>query len=268
MQPVASTRPSSTCLRRNLCDGATCTTRRRASSSLQARLENPSQTCFYVKQAAISRCMSRADLPPSVLWHSRQIEAHLILRPKPRNHNDDFETQITKSELSILRPKLRNPPPPWFWGLTKKSTTGFEAKPGETIACFALGPLILLGVGGVVVGEVKVAEGSTRSGHHLLKLLILLLVFEAVLLLTLALVAGVVPVVVVVIVGGVEFLPLGAVGDEVGGVAALETAPRRSPLLAEPMQSSELSRQQGDLIIRDALVLLIRSCTQGRQSKL
>jgi hypothetical protein len=33
-----------------------------------------------------------------------------------------------------LRPKLRNPPPPWFWGSTKKPTAGFEAKPGETIA--------------------------------------------------------------------------------------------------------------------------------------
>jgi hypothetical protein len=43
MQPIASTRPSLTCLRRNLCDGATCTTRRRASASLQARLRNPSQ---------------------------------------------------------------------------------------------------------------------------------------------------------------------------------------------------------------------------------
>jgi hypothetical protein len=83
-----------------------------------------------------------------------------------------------------------------------------------------------------------------------------------VLLLALALVAGVIPVVVVVLVGGVDLLPLGAVGDVVGGVTALEAAPRRSPpLLAEPVQSSELSRQQGDLIVGDALVLLIRSCT-------
>jgi hypothetical protein len=33
-----------------------------------------------------------------------------------------------------LRPKPGNPPPPWFWGSTKKSTTGFEAKQGETVA--------------------------------------------------------------------------------------------------------------------------------------
>jgi hypothetical protein len=140
-----------------------------------------------------------------------------------------------------------------------------ESRAGE-VAHLALGPLILLGAGGVVAREVEVAEGGTRSGHHLLELL--LLVAEAVLLLALALVTGVVLVVVVVLVGGVDLLPLGAVGDEVGGVTTLEAAPRRSPLLAKPVQSSELSCQQGDLVVGDALVLLIRSCTQGRQSKL
>jgi hypothetical protein len=89
---------------------------------------------------------------------------------------------------------------------------------------------------------------------------------EVVLLLTLALVARLV--LVVVLIGGVKLLSLGAVGDEVGGVITLEAAPRRPPLLAEPVQRSELSCQQGDLVIGDALVLLIRSCTQGRQSKL
>jgi hypothetical protein len=143
-----------------------------------------------------------------------------------------------------------------------------EAKAGE-VARLAFGPLILLGAGGVVAGEVEVTEGGTRSGHHLLELLLLLLVPEAVLLLALALVAGVVLVVVVVLVGGVDLLPLGAVGDEVGGVTALEAAPRRpTPLLVEPVQHAELPRQQGNLVIGDALVLLIRSCTQGRQSKL
>jgi hypothetical protein len=95
-----------------------------------------------------------------------------------------------------------------------------------------LGPLILLRARGVIAGEVKIAEGSTRSGHHLLEVL-LILVPEVVLLLALALVAGVIPVVVVVLVG-VELLPLGAVGDEVGGIAALKAAPRRPlPLLVE-----------------------------------
>jgi hypothetical protein len=130
-------------------------------------------------------------------------------------------------------------------------------------------PLILLGAGGVFAGEIEVTEGCTRSGHHLLELLLLLLVPEAVLVLALALVTGVVPVVVVVLVGGVELLPLGAVSDEVGGVTALEAAPGRPPpLLAESVQCAELPRQQGDFIVRDALVLLVRSCTQERQSKL
>jgi hypothetical protein len=56
----------------------------------------------------------------------------MVLRPKPRNRRSDFEAQITKSKLPVLRPKLGNPPPPWFWGSTKKPTVGFEAKPGET----------------------------------------------------------------------------------------------------------------------------------------
>jgi hypothetical protein len=142
-----------------------------------------------------------------------------------------------------------------------------EAKAGE-VTRLALGPLILLGAGGVVTGEIEVTEGGTCSGHHLLELL-LLLVPKVVLCLAPALVAGVVSVVVVVLVGGVKLLSLGAVGDEVGGVTALEAAPRRPPpLLVEHVQSSELSCQQGDLIIGDALVLLIKSCTQGGQIKL
>jgi hypothetical protein len=78
--------------------------------------------------------MSRADHHPSVLWRNRQTEACLVLRPKPRNRRGDFEAQISKSELPVLSPKPGNPPPPWFWGSTKKPTTGFEAKPWETIA--------------------------------------------------------------------------------------------------------------------------------------
>jgi hypothetical protein len=90
-----------------------------------------------------------------------------------------------------------------------------------------------------------------------------------VLLLVVALVVVVPLGVVVLIGGGVELLPLGAVGDEVGGVTAVEAAPRRSPpLIVEHVQSAELPCQQGDLVIGDALILLIRSCTQGRQSKL
>jgi hypothetical protein len=115
--------PSLTCLRRNLHDGATCTTHRRASASLQARLGNPSQTYFHAKQAARSRCVSRADLPSSILWRNRQTKAHLVLRPKPKNHRGDFEAKITKLELPVLRPNRKT-----------LHHLGFEAKPGETAA--------------------------------------------------------------------------------------------------------------------------------------
>jgi hypothetical protein len=58
----------------------------------------------------------------------------LVFRPKLRNCHGDFESQITKRELLVLRPKSENLPPLWFWGSTKKPTTGFEAKPEETVA--------------------------------------------------------------------------------------------------------------------------------------
>jgi hypothetical protein len=113
-----------------------------------------------------------------------------------------------------------------------------EAKAGE-VASFALDLLILLRARGVITGELKVTEGSTCLGHHLLKLL--LLVREAVLLVVTLPV--VVPLGVVVLVGGVKLFTLGAVSDKVGGVAALEAALRRSPpLLAKLVQVMKLSR--------------------------
>jgi hypothetical protein len=57
----------------------------------------------------------------------------LVLRSKLRNPRGDFEAQITKPELPVLRPKPENPPPPWFWGSTKKPIAGFEAKLRETV---------------------------------------------------------------------------------------------------------------------------------------
>jgi hypothetical protein len=95
-----------------------------------------------------------------------------------------------------------------------------EAKASD-VAWLVLDLLILLWAGGVITGEVKVAEGSTHLRHHLLELLLLLLVPEAVLLLvitpTVIILLG-----LVILVGGVELLPLGVVGDEVSGVAALK----------------------------------------------
>jgi hypothetical protein len=46
----------------------------------------------------------------------------LVLTPKPRNRRGDFEAQIIKSALLVLRPKQ------------KTQATGFEAKLGETVA--------------------------------------------------------------------------------------------------------------------------------------
>jgi hypothetical protein len=131
----------------------------------------------------------------------------------------------------------------------------------------ALDLLILFWARGVITREVEVAQGSTCSGHDLLKLL-LVVVSETVLLVIVTLTV-VVPVGVVIVVGGVELLPLGAVSDEVGGVTLQEAAPGwPPPLLAELVQGAKLSCQQSDLVIGDALVLLIRSCSQRRQDKL
>jgi hypothetical protein len=57
----------------------------------------------------------------------------LVLSHKPRNRRGDFNAQIIKLGLPVLRSKPGNPPPPWFWGSTKKPTAGFEAKPEETV---------------------------------------------------------------------------------------------------------------------------------------
>jgi hypothetical protein len=106
-----------------------------------------------------------------------------------------------------------------------------EAKAIE-VTWLAIDLLILLWAGGVIAREVKVTEGNTRSGHHLLEFLLFI---------ALAIVVSLG--VVILVGGGVELLPLRAVGDEVGGVAALETVPRRSsPLLAELVQGTKLSR--------------------------
>jgi hypothetical protein len=87
----------------------------------------------------------------------------------------------------------------------------YEVKAGEVI-WLTLDLLILLWAGRIITGEVKVTEGSTCSGHHLLEVLLLLLVPKAVLL-VIALALVVALGVVVLVGGGVELLPLGAVRD-------------------------------------------------------
>jgi hypothetical protein len=86
--------------------------------------------------------------------------------------------------------------------------------------------------------------------------------------LVITLVAGVIPIGIVVLIGGVKLLPLRAISDEVSGVITLKAAPERSPLLAKLVQGTELPRRQSNLLIGDALILLIRSYSKRRQSKL
>jgi hypothetical protein len=80
------------------------------------------------------------------LWCNRQTEAGFVLRPKPRNHRGDFEVQITKPDMLILRPKPGNPSHQ-VWSQTRENyrrrlcgqtgenrATCFEAKPKKTVA--------------------------------------------------------------------------------------------------------------------------------------
>jgi hypothetical protein len=143
-QLVASTHPSSTCPRRNLHDGATCTTRCRTSAGLEARLENPSPTFFHTKQAARSRRMSyvvasfhrfwgTTDKPkPAWFWGTNQETVTVILRHKSLNHNCRFWGQTGRNRRHRFwgQPGENHPRDceakpltnrqPWFWGSTKK----------------------------------------------------------------------------------------------------------------------------------------------------
>jgi hypothetical protein len=106
-------------------------------------------------------------------------------------------------------------------------------------------------------------------GHDLLDVP-LLLVSEGILLLVVVLV--IILVVVVILVRVVVLLPLGAVGDEVGGVATLEAAPGvsgiSSHLLLKLVKRPKIPCKQANLVIRNALILLIGSYRKRRQSKI
>jgi hypothetical protein len=73
----------------------------------------------WSKPPDLDLCPTLHHPPLSVLWCNRQTVACLVLRPRPRNCHSDFEVQITKPELLVLRPKPGNRRP-WFWGSTKK----------------------------------------------------------------------------------------------------------------------------------------------------
>jgi hypothetical protein len=91
-------------------------------------------------------------------------------------------------------------------------------------------------------------------------------------ILLLIVVIVVVLVVVDVIVEVVVLLPLRAVSDKVGGVTTFEIALRvssiSSPLLSKVVHHTNFPYKQGNLIIGNALVLLIGSCSERRQTKI
>jgi hypothetical protein len=154
----------------------------------------------------------------------------------------------------------------------RRSSLGHEAQPGEVaFLLLVVDLLILLWTWWVFTWEVKVSQGCTCSGYDLLDvLLLLLLISEAILLLIAVLV--VILIVVVVLIGAVMLLPLGAVSNAVGGVAALKATSGvsgvSSPLLPKLVHRLKFPYKQDNLIIGNALVLLIKSCSKRRQSKL
>jgi hypothetical protein len=64
--PTPSNQPSFASLPRDLHNDATCTNRRRYFASFEAKLGNPSPTCFAMKQAAECQCMTSHRLHPSI----------------------------------------------------------------------------------------------------------------------------------------------------------------------------------------------------------
>jgi hypothetical protein len=93
-----------------------------------------------------------------------------------------------------------------------------------------------------------------------------------ILLLVVILVVVVILVGVVILIVVAILLPLEAVNDEVGGVTVLEAALRvlgvSSPLLLKLVHRPKFPCKQGNLVIGNALILLIRSSSKRRQSKL
>jgi hypothetical protein len=145
MQSVASTRLSSTWSSHGLRDDGTCTIRRRTPTCLEARLENRSATCIQAKQVGRSQHMSRVVHSPSVLWRNRQIEARIVLRPKPRNYHSDFKAKSPnrscrfwgpnqKPEPLILRSNRKKPSSPVLRSNREKIVvTGFEVNPEKIV---------------------------------------------------------------------------------------------------------------------------------------
>jgi hypothetical protein len=132
---------SLTWTRLNIQNSATCTTRRCASASLDVRLENPSPTCFHVKQVTKSRCVlrtvfilhrfCRATNKPKLAWFwgPNQETIAVILSPKSLKRTCRFWGPNQKTTTTVLRQNREKPSPSvlrlkqykpfqWFWGQT------------------------------------------------------------------------------------------------------------------------------------------------------
>jgi hypothetical protein len=107
----------------DLCDDATCTTRRHSSASFEAKLEIPSPTCFPTKQAIRCRRVSSHHLHLLISFEAQTD------KPPPTWFCDSNQKIITV----ILRPKSPNRSCR-FWGINWKTrASGFEAKPQEPL---------------------------------------------------------------------------------------------------------------------------------------
>jgi hypothetical protein len=73
--------------------------------------------------------------PPSIGFVAQPTNRSLLgFEAQTKNRSGDFEAQIIKPELLILRPKLGNPSHLGFEAQPRNPTTGFEDKPEETVA--------------------------------------------------------------------------------------------------------------------------------------
>jgi hypothetical protein len=102
---------------------------------LASRWSKPLDLDAYPASTSLRRFCDATNKPKPVwFWGLNQETATMILRPswvsnhqtgatdfetRTENHRGDFESQITKPGLSILRSKPKNRRP-WFWGSTKK----------------------------------------------------------------------------------------------------------------------------------------------------
>jgi hypothetical protein len=130
------------------------------------------------KRSNLRRCTFKLKIQFLVL--TKDFTKQLILVAKSIfKFGDSQRKTLGRWVITYIRVRVRDVPR-WL---------AHEEKASE-VTHLALGPLILLGAGGVIAGEVEVTKGGTRSGHHLLELLLFLLIPEAVLLFVVALVKG------------------------------------------------------------------------------